>query len=165
MLKQIRELTPIQKARMLSLAIIHLVLVMLVWGYTREIYEMTTTTLIEPVDDFYVDGEDMSGLVNLAQMGFEGLMEGTYIIGSMIGSGLLSLVLLIPWRCIAIRKTSMVTVSEYKMSFKLVAAFVVVSLLVGVLASDISYFSIILMFIIGPALMSLLVSVLSLENI
>ena len=70
--------------------------------------------VIEYVDEVDIDGEDFSPIANLFIGGANGFFQFVTIVFMIFSMLLISLILLVPWRCIAIRKNSIVSETEYK---------------------------------------------------
>ena len=126
-----KKLTGKQKARVITLTVIVLYLLYGTLAYAWEIRMQTPQ--IDYVDSMQVDGSEFAGIANLFVAGTSGLVSFLTMILSVGAMLLIALILLVPWRCIAIRKTSAIAVEEYKTAKYMWIVFCVCSLLGGFL--------------------------------
>lgn len=97
-----KHMTIRQKGRVLSLAAIAFLLIWAVWQYGNDIREMTVP--IENVTECYVDGTDFSPIMNLLVDSTNGFLSAVMIVLNVVEMCVFSLILLVPWRLIAVRK-------------------------------------------------------------
>ncbi|MBO5069437.1 MAG: hypothetical protein J6K26_00275 [Lachnospiraceae bacterium] len=128
-MNQFSTMTFQQKLRVISMGIIGILLVMFVFSCCSAIGDMT-----QPIDytsDLYVDGADVSHIANLFISGANGFIGFITMIGYVIGTFLWSLLLLVPWRLIAIRKNSVIAEVEVKLSKWVLLGILILSFLLG----------------------------------
>lgn len=126
-----KELTGKQKARVITLAVIIIYLLYGTLAYAWEIRMQTPQ--IDAVDSMQIDGSEFAGIANLFVAGTNGFISFISMILSVAAMLVIALVLFVPWRCIAIRKVSVIAREEYKMAKYLWIGFCVCSLLGGFL--------------------------------
>ncbi len=124
-----KRLSGKQKARIIALAVIVLYLLYGALAYAWEIRMQTPQ--IDYVDSMQIDGSEFAGVANLFVAGTNGAISFITMILSVAAMLLIALFLLVPWRCIAIRKTSVIAQEEYKKAKYLWIGFCVCSLLGG----------------------------------
>ena len=124
-----KGLTGKQKARVITLAIIVLYLLYGTLAYAWEIRMYTPQ--IDAVDSMQIDGSEFAGIANFFVAGTNGFISFITMILSVAAMLVIALLLLVPWRCIAIRKTSIIARDEYKLAKYLWIGFCVCSLLGG----------------------------------
>lgn len=119
------------KVRFMIFIVFHIVLCMSVFLYARELVEFEP--IADTMSDAYVDGTDVTDIVNAGIYTFNGIFTvitgGLYVLVMFVWSA----VLLIPFRIIALRKTTQVTDFEVKATLVIAAVGVVLSLTAGVL--------------------------------
>lgn len=159
-MKAFSELTSRQKARMLSLLGVMVLLLALVLMYVGAF--ANEQHQIQAAENVNVDGSDFTPLVNLFVSGANGLL--LFVECLVTGAVMLvfSLILLVPWRCIAIRKGSAVGKAELCISLGILAGFAVLSLVVGLVLTRFTMLLLILFLTFIPTVMYLLLSVLPL---
>ena len=126
-----KGLTGKQKARMITLTVIVLYLLYGILAYAWEIRMQTPQ--IDAVDSMQVDGAEFSRIVNLFVAGTNGFISFITMILSVAAMMLIALFFLVPWRCIAIRKASVIAKEEYKTAKYLWIGFGACALLGGVI--------------------------------
>ncbi len=124
-----KGLTGKQKARIITLAVIVLYLLYGTLAYAWEIRMQTPQ--IDAVDSMQIDGSEFAGIANLFVAGTNGFISFITMILSVVAMMLIALFLLVPWRCIAIRKASVIAKEEYKTAKYLWIGFCVCALLGG----------------------------------
>lgn len=125
-----KGLTGKQKARVITLAVIVLYLLYGTLAYAWEVRMQTPQ--IDYVDSMQVDGAEFSGIANLFIAGTNGFVSFLTMILSVIAMFVIALILLVPWRCIAIHKQSVIAKEEYKIAKNVWIGFCASSLLGGV---------------------------------
>ncbi len=136
-----------QKARIISFIGVAIILFFCVAGYAQEIKE--SGQLIEYTDDVTVDGSDFTGIVNLFTAGTNGMIAGVIMIATCISMFFISIFIMLAWRLIAIRKSSVIHEKEEKISKIVFGCFVVVSLVAGTIlagASNVIYVAFLVLF-------------------
>lgn len=128
-MNQFSTMTFQQKLRVISMGIIGILLVMFVWSCCSAVGDMTQP--IDSTSNLYVDGADVSPIANLFISGANGLIGFITMIGYVIGTLLWSLLLLVPWRLIAIRKNSVIAEAEVTLSKWVLFGILILSLLLG----------------------------------
>lgn len=124
-----KRLTGKQKARIITLWVIVAYLFYAVCFYAREIYHYTPQ--VDYVDSMQVDGSEMAPIANVFVAGTNGMIEILTIVLSVLSVLGIGLILLVPWRCVAIRKKSKVTEEEWNYTKYLFYIFCVASFVVG----------------------------------
>lgn len=159
-MKSFFALTSRQKARMISLLVIMIVLFAFVLMYVAAF--ANEQQQIQPVENLNVDGSDFSPIANLFVAGANGLL---LLVECLVTSAVMlffSLLLLVPWRIIAIRKGSAVNNTELKISLVMLAVFAAAALIIGLIISRFTMLTIILFLEFVPTAVYLLLSVLPL---
>jgi hypothetical protein len=100
-----------QKARMITLTVIVLYLLYGILAYAWEIRMQTPQ--IDAVDSMQIDGSEFAGIANLFVAGTNGFVSFITMILSVMAMIVIALILLVPWRCIAIRRQSVIAREEY----------------------------------------------------
>lgn len=159
-MKAFSELTSRQKARMLSLLGVMVLLLALVLIYVGAF--ANEQQQIQPVDNLNVDGSDFSPIANLFVAGANGLL--LFVECLVTGAVMLvfSLILLVPWRCIAIKKDSEIAKCELNMSLIILAGFAAAALIIGLIISQFTLLTVILFLEFIPTVIYLLLCVLPL---
>ena len=125
------QLTAGQKGRIISFAIIVMYLFYGVLAYVWEVRMKTPD--IAYVDSMPVDGSEMAPLANLMIMGTNGFLDLLGMVLSVVAISILALILLVPWRLIAIRKHSVIAELEKKVAKYMLIGFVVLSLVISLI--------------------------------
>ena len=120
-----------QKARVITLAVIVLYLLYGTLAYAWEVRMQTPQ--IDYVDSMQVDGSDFSGIANLFVAGTNGFVVFLTMMFSVVAMLVIALILLVPWRCIAIRKTSVIAQEEHKRAKCLWIGYCICSLVGGLI--------------------------------
>ncbi len=162
MLNNLKQLSKIQKLRMISLGIITILICLCVLLYAWGTYR--ASSCFSPVDDMYVDGEDVSLVTNLVVMGANGVMYILNAIWSVVAVILISLILLIPWRCLTIRKTSVIDLIEYKTAGILLAIFISISFAAGLFITHFKHVIFVGILVLMAALSFVLIALLPLKT-
>lgn len=130
-MKQFKNLTFNQKARILCFVAIAACLLYLVlanaWSFR------VATPQFDYMDDLTVDGEDFSPVANLFILGANGVLDFLGMVFSIVAILLVALLLLVPWRCISIKKASVVAEAEWKIANYTWICFTVLSLIVSLI--------------------------------
>ena len=126
-----KGLTGKQKARIITLAVIVLYLLYGTLTYAWEIRMQTPQ--IDAVDSMQIDGSEFAGIANLFVAGTNGFISFITMILSIAAMLVIALFLLVLWRCIAIRKTSVIAAEEYKIAKNMWIGFCACALLGGVI--------------------------------
>ncbi len=126
-----KGLTGKQKARIITLAVIVLYLLYGTLAYAWEVRMQTPQ--IDYVDSMQVDGSEFSGIANLFVAGTNGLVSFLTMLFSVVAMLVIALVLLVPWRCIAMRKQTVIVKEEYIVAKFLWIGFCVCALLGGLI--------------------------------
>lgn len=159
-MKAFSELTSRQKARMLSLLGVMVLLLALVLMYVGAF--ANEQQQIQAAENVNVDGSDFTPIVNLFVAGANGLLLFAEYIAAGLVMMFFSLLLLVPWRCIAIRKGSSASKAELSISLGILAGFAVLSLVVGLVLTRFTMLLLILFLTFIPTVMYLLLGVLPL---
>lgn len=161
-MKYMNDLSNKQKVRIISLLIISILLFLNTMGYINAIQNAGHE--IDYVEDVYVDGEDFSPIANLFILGTNGMMQLLTCIVTFIATTIISLIFLIPWRLIAVRKDSEIAQKEPDIAKAMLIVFVVLTPATGFIKTHFTYaFSVLLLTLI-PALFLLALGVLPLKN-
>lgn len=161
-MQKLKYLTGNQKARLITLAVIVTYLLFCVLAYVWEVRMQTPQ--FEYVDSMQVDGAEAAPIANLFVAGANGLLGFLNMILSVVAMLVVALLLLVPWRCIAIRKNSVVTEIEWKVSKYLLIGFTVLSLVIGVIMLRFANLIFLLILAITPALVILLLAFLPMRS-
>lgn len=161
-MKYVNDLSNRQKIRVISLLIISILLFLSASAYASSI--QNAGQQIDYVDDMNVDGSDFSPIANLFVAGTNGFLQFLTSIVSVIAIIILSLILLVPWRLIAIRKDSEISKKEPNIAKAILVLFVVITPVTGFIITHFTCgFSILLLTLI-PALFLLVLGMLPLKN-
>lgn len=125
------QLTARQKGRIISFALIVLYLfygvLAYVWGVRMN------TPDIAYVDSMPVDGSEMAPIANLMIMGTNGFLDFLNMVLSIVAIFIIAVILLVPWRLIAIRKHSVIAEMEKTVAKYVLIGFVVFSLVISLI--------------------------------
>ncbi len=124
-----KSLTGRQKARVITMAFILAYLCYGICAYAWDVRMQTPQ--FDYVDEMQVDGSEMAPVANLFVAGTNGLISFITMILSIAAMVVIGLILLVPWRCISLRKKSQVTEDEWKITKYLFYVFCAVSLMGG----------------------------------
>lgn len=122
-----------QIARMVTMIVIAVVLVLSVWGYGSEIGKV-----INPVDyasDVYIDGADATGIMNFFIAGANGVVGFVIGITYCIIMFVMALVLLLPWCLVVAIKKSVIAPVELKVAIGTYIGVIFLSLLMGLIGA------------------------------
>lgn len=161
-MKYLNDLSKKQNARIISLFIISILLFFNATGYINGIQNVGNE--IDYVEDMDVDGSDFSPIANLFIVGFNGMMQCLAGIVAVIGMILISLILLIPWRLIAIKKVSEISKKELDISKAILILFAVITPATGCILTRFRYIFFIALLALIPVVFLLLLGVLPLKN-
>lgn len=161
-MKYLKDLSNRQKARVLSLFIISIVLFFNATGYINGIQNVGQE--IDYVEDMDVDGSDFSPIANLFIAGHKGMMQCLAGIVAVIGMIIISLILLIPWRLIAIKKISEVSKKELDIAKAILILFTIVTPITGCILTRFRYILFIILLVLIPVVFLLVLGALPLRN-
>ncbi len=122
-----------QIARMVTMIVIAVVLVLSVWGYGSEIGKV-----INPVDyasDVYIDGADVTGIMNFFVAGANGVVGFVIGITYCIIMFVMALVLLLPWCLVVAIKKSVIAPVELTVAIGTYIGVIFLSLLMGLIGA------------------------------
>lgn len=119
---------------------------------------------VDYVEDMNVDGSDFSPIANLFIEGYNGMMQCLAGIVAVIGMILISLILLIPWRLIAIKEISEISKKELDMAKRILMIFAVIMPVTGCVLTRFRYIFIIALLALIPVVFLLVLSILPLKN-
>ena len=120
-----------QKARLSVLAVIVLYLLYGTLAYAWEVRGQMQQ--IDYVDSMQIDGAEFAGIANLFVAGTNGMVSFLTMILSVLAMLVIALILLVPWRCIALRKYSVIAPEECRISKYLLTGYSVCSLIGGLI--------------------------------
>jgi len=120
-----------QIARMVTMLVIAVVLVLSVWGYSTELWKLANP--IEYADNVYIDGADFTGPTNLVVEATNGFMEFVIMLGYFFVLFVISLVLLLPWCLVVAIKKPVIAPVEFNIAIGTYIGTVVLSLLFGLI--------------------------------
>lgn len=141
------------KIRIVLFMILHGLICVSVIAYAKEFDAVLKP--IEYTSDVYVDGADFSGFVNLLAFGTNGLISIIALIAYCIGMLIISTILIVPFRFIAIRKESLVSDMELKVTKYIIVVGIVLSMIVGIIMMGIEvFFPMVFMYIV-PIIMEI----------
>lgn len=161
-MKQLKNLTFSQKARIFSFVAIAACLLYLVLANAWSV--RVTTPQFNYVDDLTVDGEDFSPIANLLTFGANGVLDFFSMVFSIVAILLVALLLLVPWRYISIRKASVVAEPEWKIAKYTWICFTVLSPIVSLILLRFTNLTYILLIAGFPILLLWLLGVCTLHN-
>lgn len=161
-MKYVNDLSGRQKARIISLLIISILLFLSSSEYVRSI--QNSGQQIDYVENMTVDGSDFTPIANLFVAGTNGFLQFLTSVLAVIAIVIISLILLIPWRLIAIRKDSEISKEEPDIAKAILVIFVVITPVTGFIITHLTCgFSVLLLTLI-PALFLLIFGVLPLKK-
>lgn len=147
-------LTAMQKLRIFSLLVLLILLFISVLGYA---YELTNSEpLVDYAEEVYVDGENFTPIANLFMSGANGILQIIEYFAICCAMLVISLALLVPWKCIAIRKNSIVEKIECKISVMMLIAFMIFSLITSFIITHFSNILMTIFLICIPSILYLL---------
>lgn len=161
-MKYINDLSNRQKVRVISLLIIAIFLFLSASGYAGSI--KNAGQQIDYVEDMDVDGSDFSPIANLFIAGTNGMIQLLTGIVSVIAILVDSLILLIPWRLISIKKDSEISKKEPDIAKAILIIFVIITPVTGFIITHFTYVFFILPLTLIPTLFLLVLAVLPLKN-
>ena len=161
-MKCTNSLSKSQKARIISLFIIAILLFLNVLLNINSILDSGHE--IHYVKDHYVDGEDFSPIANMFIFGANSMIQTATGIFAMIDMIFFSLLFLIPWRLISIRKNSEISKTELDISGKILITFVVITLIVSLIMTHFSYIYYIAFLVLIPTVFFLILSIFPMKN-
>lgn len=125
------QLTARQKGRIISFA---LIVMYLLYGVIAYVWGVRINTPdIAYIDSVPVDGSEMAPIANLMIMGTNGFLDFLNMVLSIVAIFIIAVILLVPWRLIAIRKKSAIAELEVKLAKYLLMGFVVLSLVISLI--------------------------------
>ncbi len=120
-----------EKVRRYLFVILHGLLCALVFGYVKELYD--TVQVIEPASNVNIDGSDFTALANFMVEGFNFGFSFFLLVLDGVFMLILSLILLVPYRLIAIRKETMPLEGEKRWFLSVMGIGAAVILLLGLI--------------------------------
>ena len=144
-------MTKTQKARMITMIIISILLIASVYGYGYEIGKLTYP--VDYVSDVNIDSSDFTEIANLLIFGTNSFLGLIYAVVYSIAMLTISLILLLPWRFIAIRKKSIIAPVEMKVVTIAYISVCALSFLLGFVAAEFTSLLIILALTLVVAIM------------
>lgn len=145
-----------QIARIATMLVIAVVLVLSVWGYSTELWKLMNP--IEYADNVYIDGADFTGPTNLVVEATNGFVEFVTMVGYCCALFVISLVLLLPWCLVVVIKKSLIAPEELKIATGTYIGMVVLSLLLGLIGV---HFSQVLFVVIMTLIVAIMFGLLS----
>ena len=158
----INDLSNKQKVRVISLFIIAILLFLSASGYAGSIKDAGQQ--IDYVEDMNVDGSDFSPIANLFITGTNGMLQLLTCIAAVVIMVIDSLILLVPWRLIAIRKDSDISKKEPNIAKAILIIFVVITPVTGFIITHFTVAFFVLLLTLIPALFLLGLGVLPLKK-
>ena len=122
-----------QIARMVTMLLIALILVLSVWGYGSEIGKVVNP--VEYASDVYIDGADATGILNLFIAGANGFVGVIIAIFYCIFLGVIALILLLPWCLVVAIKKPVIAAVEIKVAIGTYIGVVVLSFIMGLVGA------------------------------
>ncbi len=156
-----KKLLSLPKNRKLSLVFLFLIMVvlyLLVFGYSGE-FVNSEAQRIEYTDEAMVDGADFSIFVNLLIFGANGIISVFFffiMFAVILIMVFLSLLFLLPWRFIAIRKNSVISETEYKTAKLMTIVFIIASAVTALIVSHFTSLLYIVFLVAVPSVFLLL---------
>jgi hypothetical protein len=160
-MKNIKLLNKIQKIRLSSFLIIASILFLCVIGYS---YEFRNMQLLNSATDINIDGSDFTSLFNLLIFGVNSFIYVIIIGVTSFGLLILSLMCLLPWRFICIKKDSIIDEIEYKIAKKILIFFIIFSFILSIIITNFTSIFAIIISITIPSILILLLCILPLKS-
>lgn len=161
-MKYVKDLSNRQKARVITLFIISILLFISTIGYINGIADAGHQ--IDYVEDMSVDGSDFSPIANLFILGTNGILQFLTGLLAAVAMIILSLILLVPWRLTAIRKNSEISKKELSIAKTILILFVTITLITSCILTRFTYVSFIALLVLIPTVFLLTLGVLPLKN-
>ncbi len=161
-MKYMNDLSNKQKMRIVGLLIISILLFFNATGYINGIQNVGHE--IDYVEDMNVDGSDFSPIANLFILGTKGMLQCLAGIVAVIGMVIISLIFLISWRLIAIKKTSEISKKELDIAKAMLILFAVITPVTGCVLTRFRYIFFIILLTLIPVVFLLVLGVLPLKN-
>ncbi len=121
------------KARFAVFSIIHLLLLVSAIAYIKEYAELLYNRMAKQVSGYYVDGSDMTEIVNGGISVFNSALGFFVLVSYIVAMIVISAILVVLFRFIAIRKNSCVTDFEVKLTFRVIAFGLSAALVTGII--------------------------------
>lgn len=143
-----KHLSNTQKARIISLFAIEILLFLSISGYVNETCQAGNQ--IDNVENLNLDGSDVSPIANLFIGRANGMLNMITALSACLGMIIISFILLVPWRLIALRKNAEIAENELAISKKSIAMFVVITLIANLILTHYTYGGFIAVLILIP---------------
>ncbi len=129
-------MTKRQIARMVTMILIAILLVLSVWGYSCEIGKVVNT--IDYASDVNIDGADFTTLMNGVVFGVNGFLGFIVAMVYCVVLLIIALVLLLPWCLISVRKKSVIAPIELKVAFITYISMLILSVVLGLVGAGLN---------------------------
>lgn len=152
-----KHLSNTQKARSISLFVIELLLFLCILGYAGGV--SSSGNQIDSVDNLNVDGSDFSPIANLFVSGTNGMLQAMTVLASYLFMIIISFILLVPWRLIALRKSAEIADNELTISKKSLVTFIIVTPITSLIITHFTYGGFITVLTLIPTVLLLMLCI------
>ncbi|MDE6025415.1 MAG: hypothetical protein K2G45_08175 [Lachnospiraceae bacterium] len=119
---------------------------------------------INHVENFNVDGSDVSPIANLFISGANGMLQAAVELSAFLGMIIISFLLLVPWRLIALRKNAKIANDELAVSKKLLLAFIAITPITNLIITHFTYLFFIAVLTLIPTVLLSTLSILPMKK-
>lgn len=151
------QLSNTQRARIISLFVIEILLFLSILAYMNEV--RNASPQINHVENFNVDGSDVSPIANLFISGANGMLQAIVELSAFLGMIIISFILLVLWRLIALRKNAKISNDELVLSKKILVAFVAITPITNLIITHFTYVFFIALLTLIPTVLLLMLSI------
>ncbi len=156
------QLSNTQRARIISLLVIEILLFLSILAYMNEV--RSAGHQINHVENFNVDGSDVSPIANLFISGANGMLQAVVALSACLGMIIISFLLLVPWRLIALQKSAEIANNELAISKKSLVTFVVITPITNLIITHFTYVFFIALLTLIPSVLLLMLSILPMKK-
>ncbi len=157
-----KHLSNTQRARIISLSVIELLLFLSILGFIDEI--QNAGHQINDVENLVLDGSDVSPIANLFIFGANGMLQAATELLAYLGMLIISFILLVPWRLIALRKNTKIANNELTISKTILAVFVIITPITCLITTRFTYMFCITLLTLIPTILLLIFSIFPLKK-
>lgn len=157
-----KHLSNTQRARIISLSVIEILLFLSILGFIDGI--QNAGHQINDVENLNLDGSDVSPIANLFIFGANGMLQAATELLAYLGMLIISFILLVPWRLIALRKNAKIANNELTISKTILAAFVIITPIACFITTHFTYIFCITLLTLIPTVLLLLFSIFSMKK-
>ncbi len=142
--------------------IIEILLFLSILAYMNEV--RNASPQINHVENFNVDGSDVSPIANLFISGANGMLQAAVELSAFLGMIIISFLLLVPWRLIALRKNAKIANDELAVSKKLLLAFIAITPITNLIITHFTYLFFIAVLTLIPTVLLSTLSILPMKK-